>query len=121
MLSNNNYHTACKQFTSTKPPVFSPCLENNHSIIHTTRLIYHLSIYLLQFYRSHPSHKLLHNVTATLTIQGNRIKSTINALNGSTQTSHSVRYCNIILRLKQHIKTLFSTLQNLIRASKLYS
>ena len=58
----------------------------------TTRLIYHLSIYLLQIYWSHPSHKLPHNVTATLAIQGNRVKSTNNPRGGSTQTSHSVRY-----------------------------
>ena len=86
----NFYHTACTQLPSTKLPVFRPYLENNHSIIHTTRLIYHLSIYLLQFYWSHPSRKPPHNVTAILTIQGNRMKSTINTLNRSTQTSHSV-------------------------------
>ena len=80
-------HTACTQLPSTKLPVLSPYLENNHSIIHTTRLIYHLSIYLLQFYWSHPSHKPPHNVTATLTIQGNRMKSAINTLNGITYTN----------------------------------
>ena len=65
-------------------------LKTPNRIIHTTRLIYHLSIYLLQFYWSHPSHKPPHNVTAKLTIQGNRMKSTIATLNGSTQTSHLV-------------------------------
>ena len=29
-------HTACTQFPSTIPPVFSPYLENNHLIIHNT-------------------------------------------------------------------------------------
>ena len=46
-------------------------------------------------FKYHPSHKLLHNITATLTIQGNRVKSTNNALDGSTQTSHSVCYYTI--------------------------
>ena len=40
-------HTACTQSPSTKPPMFSPYLENNHSIIHTIRLLQHHFIYLL--------------------------------------------------------------------------
>ena len=35
------------QLPSTKLPVFSPYLENNHSIIHTTRLFI---IYLFTYY-----------------------------------------------------------------------
>ena len=46
-------------------------------------------------YWSRPSHKPPHNVTATLTIQGNRMKSTINTLKPHTNLSFDVLICNM--------------------------
>ena len=46
----------------------------------SSNFVYRNVISCGKIYCSHPSHKLLHDVTATLTIQGNRVKSTNNAL-----------------------------------------
>ena len=58
-----------------------------------TLLSYNFIIYLFTYYifTGLTPHTNLHIMFyATLTIQGNRLKSTINAMSGSTQTSHSL-------------------------------
>ena len=67
-------------FGSLTHTLLLSCFRNT---CHVGIVIIHSLNYLSDF---------LHNVTATLTIQDNRVKSTNNPPGGSTQTSHSARY-----------------------------